>query len=192
MKKSRVIKLDKREKLIKSAIKLFVKQGFEETPTSQISKGAGVASGTLFYHFNSKEELINGAYLYIKTHLAKELSKDYVERNNFKDVLKTFWISYTKWALKHKNYHFFFVKFHNSKYISKLTQEEGKSLLSHYNKHFEAAQKKGIIKDLSCDVFGDITFALQQIFINEFSKQKKVDETEIEDSFQVIWDAVSK
>lgn len=51
-------KEEKRIALLKAALELFAERGFNNSPTALIAKRAGVASGTLFFHFNSKEELI--------------------------------------------------------------------------------------------------------------------------------------
>ena len=40
---------DKRQALLKAALSLFTKHGFDGTPTSKIAKEAGVATGFLFF-----------------------------------------------------------------------------------------------------------------------------------------------
>jgi AcrR family transcriptional regulator len=50
---------ERREELIDIAEKLFVKYGYEETPVSDIVKKAKVAQGTFYYHFKSKDEILN-------------------------------------------------------------------------------------------------------------------------------------
>ena len=47
--------ISKRDQILLSALTLFNNQGFEKTPTSAISKHAGVATGTLFHHFKTKK-----------------------------------------------------------------------------------------------------------------------------------------
>ncbi|MGD1317767.1 TetR/AcrR family transcriptional regulator [Chryseobacterium sp. 2R14A] len=46
--------MDKKEILLQTALKLFVSQGFNDTPTSRIAKEAGIATGTLFYFFQPR------------------------------------------------------------------------------------------------------------------------------------------
>ncbi|MGX7927214.1 TetR/AcrR family transcriptional regulator [Tsuneonella sp. HG094] len=43
---------------VKSASALFAKRGFDRTSVREIAQALGVASGTLFYHFESKEDLL--------------------------------------------------------------------------------------------------------------------------------------
>jgi AcrR family transcriptional regulator len=55
-------KIDKentRLKLINVAKREFLKKGFLSTNTSDIAKKAGIAHGSIFFHFNTKETLIN-------------------------------------------------------------------------------------------------------------------------------------
>lgn len=55
---------EKREKLLQSAIKLFMKKGFHAVTVDVISEEAGITKRTLYHHFKSKEELILAALRY--------------------------------------------------------------------------------------------------------------------------------
>ena len=55
-------KQSKRQALLEAALELFAEHGLTRASTAQIAKRAGVASGTLFFHFNSKEELIHALF----------------------------------------------------------------------------------------------------------------------------------
>src|SRR3954467_7375545 len=46
-----------KERILKAALELFRKQGLEKTTTREISKKAGIAEGTLFNYFKTKEDL---------------------------------------------------------------------------------------------------------------------------------------
>ncbi|WP_456401631.1 TetR/AcrR family transcriptional regulator [Persephonella sp.] len=48
---------DTRDKLINSAVKIFSERGYFNTKVSDIVKDAGVAQGTFYLYFKSKEEL---------------------------------------------------------------------------------------------------------------------------------------
>lgn len=49
--------MDSKTKLIQSAIKIFSQNGYEATSVDSIVEKAGVAKGTFYYYFKSKEEL---------------------------------------------------------------------------------------------------------------------------------------
>lgn len=49
---------DKRARILEAAITVFAKNGFHETRVSDVAKAAGVADGTIYLYFESKEELL--------------------------------------------------------------------------------------------------------------------------------------
>lgn len=49
--------MSKKEDILQTATFLFSQKGFKETAIAEISKISGVAEGTIFYHFKSKEAL---------------------------------------------------------------------------------------------------------------------------------------
>jgi len=51
--------LQTRDAILDAAIDLFIKVGFEKTSMDAIALAAGVAKGTLYYHFASKEGIID-------------------------------------------------------------------------------------------------------------------------------------
>lgn len=51
-----------RERLVRAALELFTAQGYHDTTTPQIARRAGVAEGTIYRHFSSKEQLLNEIY----------------------------------------------------------------------------------------------------------------------------------
>ena len=68
--------LSTKDKIYQSALELFASQGIQATSTAQISKKAGVASGTLFVHFKSKQELIDTIYISIKKNAFSDLNEN--------------------------------------------------------------------------------------------------------------------
>lgn len=44
--------------ILDAALRLFVEQGYEETPVAQIAREAGVSERTLFRYFGTKEDLL--------------------------------------------------------------------------------------------------------------------------------------
>ncbi len=49
---------NKRERILRAAVTVFAKSGFEGARVSEVAKGAGVADGTIYLYFKSKDELL--------------------------------------------------------------------------------------------------------------------------------------
>jgi TetR/AcrR family fatty acid metabolism transcriptional regulator len=49
---------DKRERILAAAVRVFAKNGFYATRVSEVAKAAGVADGTIYLYFRSKDELL--------------------------------------------------------------------------------------------------------------------------------------
>ena len=48
-----------KRKIFETSMKLFAQKGYEATSIEEITSVVGVAKGTLYYHFSSKEEIFN-------------------------------------------------------------------------------------------------------------------------------------
>jgi len=49
---------DKRERILRAAIKVFARKGFYATRVSEIAKAAGVADGTIYLYFENKDDVL--------------------------------------------------------------------------------------------------------------------------------------
>ncbi|MFH1688801.1 MAG: TetR/AcrR family transcriptional regulator [Candidatus Eisenbacteria bacterium] len=70
---------NKRERIIAAAAKLFGEKGYHDTTTAEIAESAGVAAGTIYIYFSSKEELLVAVFEeFLGTHM--ERLREGVER----------------------------------------------------------------------------------------------------------------
>ena len=52
-----------RQRILDVALDLFVEQGYEKTSLREIAEGVGVTKAALYYHFQSKEDIVNTLHL---------------------------------------------------------------------------------------------------------------------------------
>jgi AcrR family transcriptional regulator len=90
---------DKRNAILDAATRLFAGRGLTAAPTSEISKQAGVAEGTLFTYFKTKDDLINALYREIKLELADAIMSDFPRKKNLRTRLRHVWDRYVNWGI---------------------------------------------------------------------------------------------
>ena len=81
-----------REKILQSAVALFAETGVTATSTAAIAQRAGVAHGTIFLHFDSKDRLVEQVFVDRLRTAAIELDHLYEsgEDSSFADLAATF------------------------------------------------------------------------------------------------------
>ncbi|MEH7235130.1 TetR/AcrR family transcriptional regulator [Bacillus sp. JJ1562] len=85
---------DKQQKIIETAIQMFAEKGYANTSTNEIAKAAGVAEGTIFRHYGTKDNLLLSLILpFLKEALpgmAENVFKEVLteETLHFEDFLK--------------------------------------------------------------------------------------------------------
>ncbi|PID72693.1 MAG: TetR family transcriptional regulator [Desulfobulbus propionicus] len=76
----------KKTAILLEATRLFSEHGFWDTSISDIASATGVADGTIFYHFKSKEELFLAVLENFKEEFITAFA-DHLERNTYKSGL---------------------------------------------------------------------------------------------------------
>jgi len=79
-------KMKKKDAILNAATSLFSIKGFKDTHMAEISKLTGAAEGTIFYHFNNKEDLFLTILNGFKETILNEFDK-FRSENTFKTGL---------------------------------------------------------------------------------------------------------
>jgi TetR/AcrR family fatty acid metabolism transcriptional regulator len=59
---ARVFVADKREAILRAAIKVFAEKGYFNSKVADIAKEAGIADGTVYLYFKSKDEILHSFF----------------------------------------------------------------------------------------------------------------------------------
>lgn len=96
---------DKKQALLEAATTAVAQSGIAAS-TALIARGAGVAEGTLFRYFATKDDLLNELYLHLKQDLCKAmlLSWDHTETDDRTNTYHI-WNSYVDWGLRNPPAH---------------------------------------------------------------------------------------
>ena len=185
---------DKRTAIIEAALKLFTERGFQGTSTAQISKEAGVATGTLFNYFPTKEDLINSLYFEVKGDLSHAMGKDIEAESTFQDKLRKIWVNLIRWGVDNPEEFIFVGQFCSSPYITKFTREEVMKEYVFLHNLVNEGIITGEIRDFSADLtitmFYHASRTVVNLILDSDSSQDK--NKFIEDGFQIIWRGLAK
>lgn len=184
----------KREKLIEAALKLFCEKGFQNTSTANISKEAGVATGTLFLYFPSKEELINTLYKEKKQQLAQAFQEGLLVDTNIKNKLKHIWEKAVEWAIENKYAFRFLMMYNSSPFISNLTKEEAAASFSFTETFINDGIEQGIFLDLDPQLFQALFGGHWTATVDYLTQRPQIAQKQsiIEQTFNLFWKGVSK
>ena len=176
-------KNNKRQIIMKVSMDLFVKNGFHGTPTSLIAKESGIATGTLFNYFKTKDILINEIFFKIKlernTYIKEKIRKDVVSKEKLRDI----WTYFIIWSVENQNKDFFLEAFKQSDFIDKETMKDTRKSHQYVLDAFNELVKKEKITEESkhmiiLNFIGSCTYTSKYfIFTNEKFDLKKSEES---------------
>lgn len=185
---------DKRELIYEAAMKLFNEIGFDKTPTSQIAKEAGVAVGTLFHHFSTKEELVNALFLRCKDSYLLRVRRGLSDTDDFKGRVRCLFLNSVSWAVEFPGQYLFFTQYHNSRYILEGTHEAARQrfepLLELVMEGVTDKELKPIPLDLLSSLAWSIITATSQHIMQH--PELLQDEAFMETTLSCLWDSLHR
>ena len=143
----------KRQAILDATLRLVARTGLHNTPVSAIAREAGVAVGTAYLYFSSKDELINALYLELVRDRDDSALLAYRPADSPREALWRAWERYARWHLDHPDASNFILQCEASGIISDETravrQEMGAAGLLTYREGIEG----GTLRDLPVQVF---------------------------------------
>lgn len=140
----------KRKSIIEAGLSLFTQKGFYNTSTAQIAKVAGIASGTLFIYFATKEELIDQIYVECLNDVTN-YNKEFPEISNSpRETIYLLTKHYVEWSLDN-NEKFFYICLYNNSLYRKPNLVEGFYQSTSFINAYEEGMKNSVFKNMPID-----------------------------------------
>ncbi|ROS04737.1 TetR family transcriptional regulator [Sinobacterium caligoides] len=190
---------DKRQDILDTALQLFVEQGFHATSTASLAKAAGVANGTVFHHFGSKQGLISTLYLDIKSQLATDILPDEIpalpmNSQDIKLLSASIWNSAIDWAVDNPMKQQFFKTFSHSSVLDQTIRDEAmKKVMGFIEQLIVIGQQQGLLSQFPIELmlencYGQYTHSAGYFIAHPQHAQS----TEHRDAaFAMFWNALS-
>jgi AcrR family transcriptional regulator len=178
---------DKRDKIIEAAVSLFVRDGFWNTSTASIAKHAGVATGTLFNYFPSKDELINQVYSDTKLMAHAAMFGDYPKNAPLEETLGHAWRRYVEWSLEHPQRYQLMEQLRLSELVRPETREQLAQEYAFFVFMIEEAVTNGVLKRLPVELHLEILIGQ----LNAVITYLRSEDVPVEERNQIIKTSIS-
>lgn len=186
---------DKRCAIMRATLELVAEQGFHGAPMALVAERAGVAVGTIYRYFESKDVLINEIYHYLVERFFTAVMEHYPENdsvhNRFLHIAKVTVRYFTATPLEFR----FVEQFHNSPYGVAHRREKffGKKDKDVITELFTEAQRAGIVKDFPLPVLFALSFGpLLDICRDHILHFIDLDDALIDRCVEACWDALRR
>ncbi len=184
--------MTKSDKILEAALKLFITDGFHGTPTSKIAKEAGVANGTLFHYFSTKEILISELYLNVKKHLSNYLNHNLDMCKTTREKSKAICTKWIRWGIENPDKFTFFQQFANSPFINSISREEGAKNFEFAFEIIEEGISNGSLIDIDKYLIISILFgAINGLIHFALEFPEKFDDDYLETGFRMLWRSIA-
>ena len=173
---------DKRDRLLRAALELIPQLGLHNTPISAIAERAGVAKGTPYLYFDSKEALIDALYQDLSDDRDRAIQAALVPGPAPREQLWAVWSGYARWHLDHRDALNFIQQCEASGILSTETRAREAERQATGAAEFAAAIRQGVLRDLPLHVF--FAHFMGPILVLSQSREKQ--EIEITDELLLL------
>ncbi|ERK60019.1 putative HTH-type transcriptional repressor Bm3R1 [Gemella bergeri ATCC 700627] len=152
-------KNDKRERILRAALEMFLHRGYDGTAIPPIAKAAGVSVGTIYRYFESKESLVNELFQETVNKLSRFIMKDYPAGYTAKEKFYYIFDKLYEFC-KENNRAFLFIN--DNSYSYYLTKESNNCLTNFFEfifKDLENFKQQGIVKNLPNNAYIALVYA---------------------------------
>lgn len=182
---------NKKQAIFDATLRLITERGFHATPTSRIAKEAGIAAGTLYLYFKSKDELLNQLYFEVKRKLAVSLAEGRSENLTISEQIELLWRNMLNHLLSHPIEFAFMAQFENSPLLNQATLEASSDVFEPVLALISKGRQQKVIKDLSQDLMTVLFVSPMIYFAKQHVRQGTVPSKQtIATLYQGCWDAI--
>ena len=182
---------DKKRAIFDSMLELVKENGFHGCPMSSLAKSAGVAAGTIYHYFESKEQLIQELYAFTSDRIIQAMFEGDNPSLPYKDRFFNFWRNLYNFYIANPNALFFFDQFMHSPYNTKRFEEGHDRFHEQLFEFVGEGVRQGYFREVIPEILGvlvnsNIRTAAR---IKEFGKIE-IGEKELSQISQVLWDGL--
>jgi AcrR family transcriptional regulator len=184
---------DKRNAILEAATRLFAERGLTAAPTSEISKQASVAEGTLFTYFKTKDDLINALYWEIKLELADAMMSGFPRKKNVRTRLQHVWDRYVNWGIANPKQRKVLAQLQVSEVLTKASKDAGSAPFVEFQIMIRDAMEQRVFQnDVPVELISKSLAALVEATIDLTVSNRSKAKQYRDSGFQMFWAGITK
>ncbi|KAF1007016.1 MAG: HTH-type transcriptional regulator BetI [Luteibacter sp.] len=186
---ARPLSPEKRLALLQSAVNAVADLGVLAS-TASIARGAGVAEGTLFTYFETKENLLQALYLHLKQGLADTMTPDYPREADYQERARHVFQRYVDWGLSHGTERTALARLTASGLILEATRLQGMEAFADVAGMIQQAIDDGVFIDAPLGLLSSVIEDIAGRTIEYVERFPAEAERHRELGFRMVWAAV--
>jgi AcrR family transcriptional regulator len=183
----------KRNAILDAATRVFAERGLTAAPTSEISKQAGIAEGTLFTYFKTKDELVNALFREIKLELADAMMSGFPRKKSVRTRLRHVWDGYVNWGMKNPEQRKVLSQLQVSGMLSKQSLEAGSAPFVEVHNTTRDAIKQHILRvDLPIELISKMLAASAEATMDLIVLKPVMANKYRNGGFEIYWSGIAR
>jgi len=182
---------DKRNAILESALQVFAEQGLGAA-TAKIAKAAGVAEGTLFNYFSTKDELLNQLYLELKAEMGDVMLPGYPKNESVKARMRHTWRTYVDWGVEHPHKRKVMALLTMSDRITERSKASSMQAFAEINATMRHSIDTGLFREQPPAFVAAIMRTLAETTMDFMSNEPEQAQRYCDAGFEAYWNAIAK
>ena len=168
-------KTKNRQAIIEAGIRVFISKGVSETTVRDIIRSTGLASGTFYNYFNSKEEVLVAIFNDFAKEIGKTVRDDNLQPNNFEEFLRIKLTRFFKFVSSKPE--IFMIMSNNHNLVNNFSINTPQIILEidYLKEEINDYIKKGVFPNFDVDLFALVVRPITDSLAQEMMSQKKID-----------------
>jgi AcrR family transcriptional regulator len=177
---------EKRQAILRAAVREIAQVGLGAS-TAKIAKGAGLAEGTMFTYFSSKDDLLNELYIELKTEAYRRIQGGFPHGSGLRERVRHVWTEYLHWAMENPDERKVSVLLNLSALVTVATRERVGVEREAVTETMGELSERGAFKVLPAGFASSAMMAMQEAVMEMTAKKPRQKTILIERAFDAFW-----
>ena len=168
-------KTKNRQAIIKAGIRIFIDKGVSETTVRDIIRSTGLASGTFYNYFNSKEEVLVAIFDDFAKEIGKSVRDENVQPESFEEFLRIKLTRFFKFVSSKPEIYMIMSNNHNLVNNFSINTPQIILEIDYLKEEISDYIKKGVFPNFDVDLLALVVRPITDSLAQEMISQKKID-----------------